>query len=238
MSLNTSNIIHIVVETITLVAITTYFMQQNKKMMEHIDNLNEKIEEQDEKLLKHDKLISDILKKQNKLSQAVANPVANPVVKQQESIPIPVQQQLPLPIPTFTQLFTPSTINTMLFSNSNPYDQKSDSNVEEIIDPDEDEEEDYEEDCCVNGVCTLPSYLRQEPEPEPVQELVEVEPEEQVVDQVQEIVEPEPQKVEEIQQSESSKKRKKKKKKSVSLTDIDKELEDELNELYKEEINS
>lgn len=232
MSLNTSNIIHIVVETITLVAITTYFMQQNKKMMEHIDNLNEKIEEQDEKLLKHDKLISDILKNQNKMSQYVAqpavnhvaqpvvNPVVNPVVQPavQPAVNPAVQTTVNPVLNQLSQLFTP----TMLFTNVN---SGNNSNIVEIVDHDEDYDED--DDCCVNGVCPLPSYLQ--PESHQVEEL---EPEIEQVQELEQVVVQEPQKVEES----SSKKRKKKKKKSVSLTEIDKELEDELNELYKEEI--
>ena len=226
MSLNTSNIIHIVVETITLVAITTYFMQQNKKMMEHIDNLNEKLEEQDEKLLKHDKLISDILKKQNKMSQYAAQPTVQPTVQPvvQHTVQPVVHTTVNPVLNQLSQLFTP----TMLFNNGNP----DNSNVVEIIDQDEDYYED--DDCCVNGVCTLPSYLQPE-----LHQVEELEPE---LDQVQELfgtgksTNANVQETQQVEESSNSKKRKKKKKKSVSLTEIDKELEDELNELYKEEI--
>jgi hypothetical protein len=213
-------------------------MQQNKKMMEHIDNLNEKIEEQDEKLLKHDKLISDILKNQNKMmSQYVAQHVVNPAVQPTVN-PVaqpavnPVAQSAVNPVVQpavqttvnpvlnqLSQLFTP----TMLFTNVN---SGNNSNIVEIVDHDEDYDED--DDCCVNGVCPLPSYLQ--PESHQVEEL---EPEIEQVQELEQVVVQEPQKAEE---SSNSKKRKKKKKKSVSLTEIDKELEDELNELYKEEI--
>lgn len=56
MSLNTSQIIHIVTEMIALLSITAYFMNENKKLTGKLNSLSEKVEEQDEKLQKHDKV--------------------------------------------------------------------------------------------------------------------------------------------------------------------------------------
>ena len=53
--------IHIVSEIIALVGITFYFNQKNKKMLEHINDLSKKVEEQHNLLQKHEQVIKEML---------------------------------------------------------------------------------------------------------------------------------------------------------------------------------
>ena len=74
---NKQQIIHIATEIIALIAITFYFSQKNKKLMTHIEDLAQRIEEQEETLQKHDKLIqkmsSTITTLQTQLQQYSSN---------------------------------------------------------------------------------------------------------------------------------------------------------------------
>lgn len=208
MSLNTSNLIHIVAEVVTLLAITTYFLHQNRKMTDLIDSLTERLEEQEEKIEKHDKVISDILKTLKSSKEGTT------------SAPQCVGDKCVLPTPPFA-----SMLNSVFMENPFPqfFAQPSHSvgTTSSVV---EEADSELEEDHFV------------EDEEEPQQEIIE---EEELVTPPQlELVHDEPTIVEIKDEPvvEVSKKKKKKKKKSNSVSDIDKELEDELNDLYKEEI--
>lgn len=198
MSLNTSNIIHIVVEVITLLSITIYFMQQNKRMMDMIDSLSEQVEEHEEKIKKHDSVIADILKTlKERDAPAVSSPPPPRIITPITSMLNSVLLQQPS-LDKFPSFFT----QTQSHPTSSSFVEEADD--EQIIEEEEEEEEEF-----------IPPPLPPTIVPEPPQ----IEP------QIVEISE------------ESVKKKKKKKKKSSSASiDIDKELEDELNELYKEEL--
>jgi hypothetical protein len=208
MSLNTSNLIHIVAEVVTLLAITTYFLHQNRKMTELIDSLTERLEEQEEKIEKHDKVISDILK----------------TLKTKDggnSAPHCVGDKCVMPTPPFA-----SMLNSVFMDNPFPqfFSQPSASvGTSSIVEEADSELEDEQED------------------EEPQQEIIVEEEEEDELLLPPPPLALEPQVVEIkdepiVSTAEVSKKKKKKKKKANSVTDIDKELEDELNDLYKEEI--
>jgi hypothetical protein len=57
---NKQQILHIVTEVIALIALTFYFSQKNKKMMSHIEDLSQRLEEQEEIIQKHDKIIEKL----------------------------------------------------------------------------------------------------------------------------------------------------------------------------------
>jgi hypothetical protein len=212
MSLNTSNLIHIVAEVVTLLAITTYFLHQNRKMNDLIDSLTERLEEQEEKIEKHDKVISDILKTLKSNDKPTPSPQC---VGDKCVMPTPPYASmlnsvfLDNPFPQF--FAQPST------TTSSSIVEEADSEVEEK-ELDEEEEEQPQQEIVVDEE-------EEDPQPIPLPPLELVEPEPKVVEIKDEPV-----------TTESSKKKKKKKKKANSVTDIDKELEDELNDLYKEEI--
>jgi len=202
MSLNTSNIIHIVVEVITLLSITIYFMQQNKRMMDMIDSLSEQVEEQEEKIKKHDSLIADIFKTLKDRDAPVSSPqpqqprIITPITSMLNSVLL--QQPSLDKFPNFFTQSKPTSSYVVEEADDEPFGK--------IIEEEEEEQEEEAEE----------EYIPPTPPP-PI------------------VPEPEPQIVE-ITEESVKKKKKKKKKSSSSSSDIDKELEDELNELYKEEL--
>jgi hypothetical protein len=53
--------IHIVSEVAVIVGLTFYFNQKNKKLMAHIEDLSQRIEEQEDLLQKHEQIIKQIV---------------------------------------------------------------------------------------------------------------------------------------------------------------------------------
>ena len=200
MSLNTSQIVHIVSEIVALLSVTTYFINENRKMMKVIDSLNEKLEEHDEKMEKYDRVLSDVLKTLEK------NNKINPQQPLVYDVPTPPQ---PSPPPVIRRemgiLYEPTIKPISICISQSCIDDDSQEDfeystykVEEIRETNCDEI--IEDDIEVGGV--------------------EEEEDDRAV----------------IEIASSNKKKRKKKKKSQTLIDIDKELENELNDLYKEEI--
>jgi hypothetical protein len=69
---NKQMMVHIVSEIVVLVGITFYFNQKNKKLMAHIEDLAQRVEEQEDLLQKHDQIIKqlvDHLSKQQAMTQ-------------------------------------------------------------------------------------------------------------------------------------------------------------------------
>ena len=95
------HMIHIASEIIVLLGLTFYFNQKNKKIMSHIQDLSQRIEEQEDLLQKHEQVIKklvDFISKQksdsnNIIHQHVNSP--NIQIKNQNKKPSPV-----IPIPT------------------------------------------------------------------------------------------------------------------------------------------
>jgi hypothetical protein len=59
--LEKKNIIHIVTEIVVIVAITFYFSAKHKKLLNHIENLSKRLEEQEDLIQKHDKIITQLI---------------------------------------------------------------------------------------------------------------------------------------------------------------------------------
>lgn len=53
--------IHIASEIVVVIGLTFYFNQKNKKLMSHIEDLSQRIEEQEDILQKHEKVIRKLL---------------------------------------------------------------------------------------------------------------------------------------------------------------------------------
>lgn len=58
--LDNKQIIHIVSEIVIILGITFYFTQKNKKLMNHINDLTQRIEEQEDILQKHEQMITKL----------------------------------------------------------------------------------------------------------------------------------------------------------------------------------
>jgi len=64
---NNKQAVHVISEIVTLVGITYYFNHQNKKLKHYIDDLTERLNDQETLLEKHDKLIRLLMNKRNPL---------------------------------------------------------------------------------------------------------------------------------------------------------------------------
>lgn len=72
-------LIHIVSEVVVLVGLTFYFNQKNKKLMAHIEDLAQRIEEQEDLLQKHDQIIKQLVEHVSKPQVAMQQQVTAPV---------------------------------------------------------------------------------------------------------------------------------------------------------------
>jgi hypothetical protein len=231
MSLNTFNIIHIVVEVVTILSITAYFLHQNSKIMSRIDTLNSTIEEYEEKFGEQDKKINGILKSLKKIeSKMESNTASKEKEKEKEktveddsgsvckdgvcSLPASFGAgfQIPIQMPPFKHFFEkqPSFFSQVqeIILEENDEDEGKDEEVKVMPYDDEEEEDDAPEDVIVE----IEKEKVSPPSPEPITPSIKI--------------------VEQNDSSSKKKKRKRKKNNSVSsVPDLDKELEDELNEL-------
>ena len=69
--------VHILSEVVVVVGLTFYFNQKNKKLMAHIEDLAQRVEEQEDLLQKHDQIIQqlvDHIGKQQAMMQRQAMP--------------------------------------------------------------------------------------------------------------------------------------------------------------------
>jgi len=64
--LEKKHMIHILTEVVVLVALTFYFSSKNKKLLEHIEDLSKRLEEQEELVQNHEKIIQQLLENVNK----------------------------------------------------------------------------------------------------------------------------------------------------------------------------
>lgn len=71
--------IHIASEVVVLVGLTYYFSQKNRKLMSQIEDLHQKIEEQDENINKNYQLILQLSNTINKIPSQVYNPTTIPL---------------------------------------------------------------------------------------------------------------------------------------------------------------
>jgi hypothetical protein len=93
---NKQQIIHIVSEVIILIGITYYFSSKNKKIMQYIEDLSQRIDEQEDTIQKHDKLIKQLINNVHQLSSIQADkhqPSQQPQQSQQSQPSQQSQQQ-------------------------------------------------------------------------------------------------------------------------------------------------
>jgi len=85
---NKSMLIHLAVESVIILAITLYFSQKNKKLMGHINDLIERIEEQEDIIQKHEQLINNLTNAINDINYKISGETKNTkrTTKQSENI--------------------------------------------------------------------------------------------------------------------------------------------------------
>ena len=223
MSLNTSQIVHIVSEVVALLSVTTYFVNENRKMMKLIDSLNDKLEEQDEKMEKYDRVLSDILKtlEKNKKGDQQSSSSSS------ASFLVPPRPVLSPPYPP------PPKAHDIGIIYEQPQIQPITICIagQSCVEEDDDFDFDFDQDQSskVDEIQETPNYDNNS-----LEEVNIIREEEINVGMTTGGEEEEEEVIVEI--AAFNKKKRKKKKKSQTLIDIDKELENELNDLYKEEI--
>lgn len=74
---NKSMLIHLAVESVIILAITFYFSQKNKKLMCHINDLIERIEEQEDIIQKHEQLINNLSNAINDINYKISGETKN-----------------------------------------------------------------------------------------------------------------------------------------------------------------
>lgn len=139
MSFDTKQILHIITEIIVVVSITIYFVNKNNQLLNHIEELEAKIKQQEEILQNHDNLILKIMNTVNMLSQQqyIQQPqVQQPQVQQPQVQQLPKTKQLPRNIN--------SSKKVVVILPKKEEEKPKLSKIEEIID-EEDEEEEEEE---------------------------------------------------------------------------------------------
>jgi hypothetical protein len=95
--------IHIASEIVALVGLTFYFNQKNKKLMGHIENLAQKIEEQEDLLQKHEHIIKKMLEFMNDQNtpQVLAKQLETTKIRKKPPPPAKeVHTKPPLKVPT------------------------------------------------------------------------------------------------------------------------------------------
>lgn len=98
--------IHIASEIVALVGLTFYFNQKNKKLLGHIENLAQKIEEQDDLLQKHEHVIKKMLEfinDQNQKNTIITPPILTKHLETTKTRKKPAKElhtKPPLKVPT------------------------------------------------------------------------------------------------------------------------------------------
>jgi hypothetical protein len=103
------HLIHIASEIIVLLGITFYFNQKNKKIMEHIHDLSQRIEDQEDLLQKHEQIIKklvEFIRKQEDSSNTLSNS-SLPNIQSKKSTTKPATKPTPTPTPTPKSAATP-----------------------------------------------------------------------------------------------------------------------------------
>jgi len=77
-------LVHIASEVVIAIGLTFYFNQQNKKLKGYIEDLVQRVEEQEDLLQKHEQIIRKLVERINQM------PVVPP-----QTAPVPLQQQTP-----------------------------------------------------------------------------------------------------------------------------------------------
>ena len=70
---NKTMLIHIAAEFIVIIGLSFYFSQKNKKLMGHINDLIQRIEDQEDMIQKHEQLINNLTNALNDINSKISN---------------------------------------------------------------------------------------------------------------------------------------------------------------------
>ena len=103
--LENKQMIHIVSEVVVLIGLTFYFNQKNKKLLNHIEDLAQRIEEQEDLIQKHENIIKKLVSSINELH---ANNLPQALPKNVMKKPVP-KTPLPKASPKVSPKVSPRT---------------------------------------------------------------------------------------------------------------------------------
>lgn len=83
-------IIHIITEIVILIGITLYFSSKNKKLYEHIEDLSQRLEDQEDLIQKHEQIIRQLVQRLNSSRGSGNSP--------QHTIPTPTPKTVSTPV--------------------------------------------------------------------------------------------------------------------------------------------
>lgn len=125
-------VLHIVGEAIVFIAVIFYFSQRNKRIMNHINDLVQRLEEQEDTIHKQEKAIEVLTKQFNDLKQLI-QPVNKPEIKktvnQTEKKPAFVE---PPKMPNLSFMMPSVVVETLLSPSKQPEVVQEDSRVTEL----------------------------------------------------------------------------------------------------------
>jgi hypothetical protein len=95
------NIIHIATEIVTIFGVIFYFSSKNKKLLEHIEDLSQRLEDQEDLIQKHEQIIKQLvisINKNNittKKKQLSPKPVIKNIIKRKKesSVPVTIEEE-------------------------------------------------------------------------------------------------------------------------------------------------
>ena len=92
--LQNKQVAHVATEIVVLIGLTFYFSSKNKKLLEHIEDLSQRLEDQEDTIQKHEQIINQLVKLVNRpqLQPVQQQPVQQQPV-QQQPVQQPIQQQ-------------------------------------------------------------------------------------------------------------------------------------------------
>ena len=133
--------IHVVSEVVVLVGLTFYFNQKNKKLVAHIEDLAQRVEEQEDLLQKHDQIIKQIvayISKQQAVGQHRSS-VSQPQVRRSPPTRrVKHSQKVLLKPPASPRDLPPSSQVRVSFANA------PQTSIEVVDDSNSEEEEDLD----------------------------------------------------------------------------------------------
>ena len=93
--LENKQIIHIATEIVVLIGITFYFSSKNKKLLSHIEDLSQRLEDQEDLIQKHEQIIKQLFNTVNNLGN-ISQPINIPIQSVTSQKPKNIQKSKPI----------------------------------------------------------------------------------------------------------------------------------------------
>jgi hypothetical protein len=112
---NKQQLVHIASEVVVLLGLTFYFNSQNKKLTGHIEDLAQRIEEQEDLIQNHETIIKQLVEQVNKLgqrkqptvTQTDPRPLSPKILREKRKPSRPAHSQPPLERPSASVKVSP-----------------------------------------------------------------------------------------------------------------------------------